>query len=83
MTMDNLASELERQPFVPIRLHLVSGKIVGIRFSGAAVYFLENALLILRQKEPGNRAPDGYDVISVNNIERVESFGEQTTKKQA
>jgi hypothetical protein len=68
MTSEDVKSLLEKDPFVPIRLHLVSGdKIDVLRFS--SVTMLQNAILIL-QTPPR----DGYDVIALRNIERLEQL---------
>jgi hypothetical protein len=46
MTHDNIQSELDRDPFIPFRLHLVSGNNVDIPHSAAA-FMLQQAVLIL------------------------------------
>ena len=71
MTSEDVRSELERLPFRPFRLHLVSGKEVDIGMAGAA-YMLQNAVIVLHDPRISEGA--GYDVIALRNIERLERF---------
>lgn len=73
MTSRDIESELERDPFIPLRLHLVSGKTLDVPASGVA-HTLQNALLVFHNKRPGKVRVDGYDVISFRNIERIEQL---------
>ena len=66
MTSEDIRSELERVPFSPFRLHLVSGKTFDIQ-SGNNATLLQNALFIFHPP-PEN----GYDMIALRNIERIE-----------
>jgi hypothetical protein len=70
MTSEDLRSELEKQPFVPLRLHLVSGKAIDVRHEWLA-WMLQNSVLVLR---PGPQG--GYDVLSLRNIERIEQIAD-------
>jgi hypothetical protein len=74
MISKDLEAELEKQPFVPLRLHLVSGKTVRISAPNAA-WLLQNALMLLRGARPGRVKGEGYDVIALRNIERIEQIG--------
>jgi hypothetical protein len=71
MTSEDVRSELERQPFTPFRLHLVSGKELDVRIPGAA-YMLQNTLLVLHDPKLSEEA--GYDMFALRNIERLERF---------
>jgi hypothetical protein len=71
MTSQDFRSELEKQPFVPLRIHLVSGREVDVLWPNAA-WMLQNAVLVFHI--PGNTAA-GYDVIALRNIERLEQIG--------
>ncbi len=71
MTSKDLESELERQPFVPLRLHLVSGKTVEVPAPGVG-WLMQNAVLIFQDAKPGRARVSGYDVIALRNIERIE-----------
>lgn len=65
MTSEGVKSELEKSPFVPLRVHLVSGKTVEIVMPGIA-WMLQNALFVLHDV-CGTR-DETYDVISSRNI---------------
>jgi hypothetical protein len=74
MTEDELIAELEKDPFVPFRLHLVSGKVVDVMAVNAA-HPLQNSLLVLRNPTMGNAVrAEGYDVVAYRNIERIEQL---------
>jgi hypothetical protein len=79
MTEDELVAELEREPFQPFRLHLVSGKVVDV-LSANAAHTLSNALLVLRNPIIGTPRAEGYDVVAYQNIERIEQL--QMGKRQ-
>lgn len=70
MTSEDLRSELERHPFVPFRLHLVSGKTVDVPNSGAA-FMLQNSVMVFQQSSRDQGEAD-YDIIGLRNIERLE-----------
>ena len=72
MTYEDLHSGMSKEPFVPLRLHLVSGKTVEIRISDGA-WMLSRAVVVMqRRKLPSDDT--GYDVISLRNIERIEQI---------
>ena len=71
MTEDEVIAELDREPFRPFRLHLVSGKVVDVLTANAA-HPLTNSLLVLRNPTLGRRKAEGYDVVDYDNIERIE-----------
>jgi hypothetical protein len=64
---------LEKQPFQPLRLHLVSGKPIIIRNPNAA-WLMQNTVMILRHHKAGKLVGDGYDVVALRNIERIEQI---------
>ena len=73
MTREDIRSEVEREPFVPFRLHLVSGKTFDVTAT-ATVLTLRNVVLIL--SPPVDRADEGdYNVIALRNIEGNERLG--------
>jgi hypothetical protein len=73
MTEDALMDELERDPFRPFRLHLVSGKVLDVLTPNMA-HPLTGSLLVLRIRTPGTRKAEGYDVVDYDNIERIEQL---------
>jgi hypothetical protein len=68
MTSEDVRSELDREPFRPLRLHLVSGKTVDVMAHGQA-YMLQNSVMIV----PDAQA-DRYDIVALRNIERLEQL---------
>jgi hypothetical protein len=73
MTSENVKHKIERHPFVPIRLHLASGKEVDIH-DPASVWFQRNALLVTHRLPPGSEDVGNYDVIAFDLIERIEQL---------
>ena len=71
MTSEDVRAELDKDPFIPFRVHLVSGKTVEVT-NPAAGWMLQNALLVLQTARPGVDA--GYDVLSLRNIQRLEQL---------
>ncbi|MGD0390596.1 MAG: hypothetical protein ABSC42_16750 [Tepidisphaeraceae bacterium] len=70
MTSEDIRAELERQPFIPFRLHMVSGKTLDVTVA-TSVALLQNAMCIL--EPPVDVAREGdYNVASMRNIERLE-----------
>lgn len=70
MTEEDVVAELEKDPFVPFRLHLVSGKVVDVLAPNAA-HNLANSLLVLRNPTIGSQKAEAYDVVAYHNIERI------------
>jgi hypothetical protein len=75
MTSKDVEAELEKKPFTPLKVHLVSGKTIKIPSPNAA-WLLQNTLMILRGNKPGKVTGEGYDVIALRNIERIELVGD-------
>lgn len=73
MTEDDLIAKLEKEPFVPLRLHLVSGKVVDVLAPNGG-HTLANSLLVLKNPTPGSPRAEGYDVVAYQNIERIEQL---------
>jgi len=72
MTSEDVRSELEKHPFTPLRLHLVSGKSIEIVAPGQA-WMLQNAVMIFPQAQAAGMSRDeGYDIVALRNIERLE-----------
>ena len=81
MAPKKLQQEIEREPFVPIRLHLSSGKTVDLPHAGAA-WPLSYGLMVFHGTTPGRKWATGYDVINYRLIERVEQLdGRRRTGK--
>ena len=72
MTSEDLRSELDKDPFTPIRLHLVSGASIEIRRASDAT-LMQNAVLIIQEFDP-SFTEAGYEVISLRNVDRIEQI---------
>ena len=70
MTEEELLAEIEKEPFRPFRLLLVSGKVVDV-LAPSAAHTLANSLLVLRNPTLGRPMAEGYDVVAYENIERI------------
>ncbi|HEY7089882.1 MAG TPA: hypothetical protein VH518_17425 [Tepidisphaeraceae bacterium] len=75
MSSEDVQQELERDPFVPLRLHLSSGQTTQIMSAGTA-WVRQNTLLIVHPLTRGGAAIGGYDVIALRLIERIEQIRE-------
>ncbi len=73
MTSEDIRSELEKNPFVPLRFHLVSGKTIDVKVSYAA-WMLQNAVMILQDPRIERERAGHYDIVSLRNIERIEQL---------
>ena len=73
MIEEELLAELDKEPFQPFRIHLVSGKVLDV-LSPNAAHPLANSLLILRNPTLGTRKAEGSDVIAYENVERIEQL---------
>jgi len=73
MNPTEASAEIEKVPFVPIRLHLVSGKTMDIPQAGIA-WMMRTAVMVLQgiERDPNNRGR--YDVVALRNIERIEQL---------
>jgi hypothetical protein len=68
VTNEDVKSELDKQPFRPLRFHLVSGKTIDVMATNQA-YMLKNAVMVV----PDPRA-ERYDIVALRNIERLEQL---------
>ncbi|HET6249197.1 MAG TPA: hypothetical protein VFE47_15995 [Tepidisphaeraceae bacterium] len=81
MTSADVKSELGKNPFVAIRIHMVSGKTVDVKMSTGATV-LQNAVFVLR--DPTGKDDDaGYEVIALRNIERLEQIKPRRKRKSS
>jgi hypothetical protein len=76
MTSEDVLQELQRQPYVPLRLHLTSGQKVDISQPNTA-WVRQNTLLIVFPLKPGTHAIGNYDVVALRLIERIEQLNGQ------
>ena len=73
MVEADVIEELDVTPFIPLRVHLVSGKTIDVTRQNAAVP-LRNRLLVLRNMNKNGVGAEGYDVSAYENIERIEQL---------
>lgn len=83
MTEAELDDQLHADPFVPFRIHLVSGKTVDVLAQHAA-WTLNNSLLVFRNPASDKTRAEGYDVVASSKIERLEllPLGKRPTGKR-
>jgi hypothetical protein len=78
MTSQDVLQELDRTPFLPLRLHLSSGATIEIRYASTA-WVRQNTLLIVHPIAPGTAAiGNAYDVVALRLIERIEQLSESS-----
>jgi hypothetical protein len=70
MNPEDVKQELEREPLVPLRLHLTSGEKVNIEHPNSA-FVRQNTLLVVHRLAPNTAAIGDYDVIALRLIERI------------
>ena len=74
MTPEDVNQELDREPFVPLRLHLSSGQKIEIEYPNSA-FVRQNTLLVVHRLAPHTHAIGKYDVVALRLIERIEQVG--------
>ena len=79
MTTEDVKQELDRQPFVPLRLHLSSRQTIDLRHPHTG-WVRQNTLLVVHPLEAGTHAIGHYDVIALRLIERIEQLNGATKK---
>ncbi len=77
MTSEDVLQELERTPFIPLRLHLSSEQAVDIQYPETA-WIRQNTILIVHPLAKGTHAIGNYDVIALRLIERIEQIQESS-----
>ncbi len=68
-----LAAELEREPFVPLRLHLTDGRSVEIYNSGLC-FIARQGLYVFRTDRPHAALADDVVLISLRHIVSLEQL---------
>ncbi len=75
MTSEGVRQEIDRDPYVPWRLHLSSGKPVDLPYTGMG-WLRQNTLLVVYRLDPRTSLIGNYDVIALRAIERIEQLPE-------
>jgi hypothetical protein len=73
MSSVDVAQELDREPWIPLRLHLSSGKTVDIEYANSA-FIRQNTLLIVHRVAPMTHMIGTYNVIALRLIEKIEQL---------
>lgn len=71
MQKEDIRVELNRVPFVPLRLHLKSGKTFDVPFREVAHIVFSGLLVLIGLKE-GTRTARGYDRFAFEDIVQIE-----------
>jgi hypothetical protein len=77
MTSEDIKQELERDPFLPLRLHLSSGKTIDVPYPNTA-WVRQNTIVIVHPLRRGTVEIGNYDVIALRLIERIEQLNESS-----
>jgi hypothetical protein len=72
MNPESLAQELNRDPFIPLRIHLADGRNIDIRDSGLC--FIARLSLYVFAAKPRNALAEDVQVISLRGIVSVETM---------
>lgn len=75
MTSEDVKQELDREPFVPLRLHLSSGNTVEIPYPNTA-WVRKSTLLVVHPLRRGTHEIGEYDVVALRLIEHIEQLSE-------
>jgi hypothetical protein len=80
MTHEDVRQELDREPFVPLRLHLASGEKLDILHPNSA-FVRQNTLLVVHRLAPNTSAIGDYDVVAFRVIERITTMTGNGTRR--
>jgi hypothetical protein len=72
MNPESLAQELNRDPFIPLRIHLADGRSIEIRNPGLC--FIARLSLYIFAAKPHNALAEDVHVISLRGIVSVETL---------
>jgi hypothetical protein len=75
MTSEDVKQELERDPFVPLRLHLASGNTIDVPYPNTA-WLRQNTIVIVHPLRRGTVEIGNYDVVALRLIEGIEQLNE-------
>ena len=83
MLMDEVIHELDRNPFVPLRLHLQDGRTMKIPFRASAHILGTWGVLVLIGMKEGTRTAKGYDRCPFDYIVRIEKLPKGRARRKA
>lgn len=81
MQKEDVRAEISRDPFVPLRLHLSTGKTFDIPFREVA-RMLPYGLLVFIGKKEGTHSSEGFDRFSFDQILRIEQRPARRTRSR-
>jgi len=73
MSKDEIKTELSRDPFVPLRLHLKNGTRVSVPFPEVA-HVMHRDMLVVKGAKPGTRRAKGYVTFGFEDVIRIEQL---------
>ena len=71
LRLNGKSSELTREPFVPLRLHLTNGRTFDVPFRQVA-HMVHRGVLVLIGLKEGTHSAQGYDRFAYEQIEKIE-----------
>jgi hypothetical protein len=81
MLKEEVKAILEREPFVPYRIHLASGKRFDVTHRDVARFLGYGVLVFIGLKE-GTRQAKGYDRFTFEQIDRIEELGSKGGRRR-
>jgi len=72
MNPESLARELDRDPFIPLRIHLADGRIIDVRNPGLC--FIARLSLYVFAARPHSALAEDVQLISLRGIVSVETL---------
>jgi hypothetical protein len=82
MLKEEVRAELNREPFVPLRLYLTNGKTFDVPFRDVA-HLLGYGVLVLIGLKKGTHLAKGYERFTFEQIERIEQRPSSRRRKKA
>jgi hypothetical protein len=73
MNPETLASELDREPFIPLRLHLSDGRTIELLNPGLC-YIARLALYVFRVAQQHSALAEEVQIVSLRHIASVETL---------
>jgi hypothetical protein len=73
MTIKEIEDELEREPYIPLRLHLDDGKTVDLPRPGVA-WTMRHSLLVFQPGPESKYRVTRYDIISLRHVVKIEQL---------
>ena len=81
MQEDEIRAALNREPFVPFRLHLKNKKTLDVPFRAVAHIVVYGLLVLIGLKE-GTQSAKGYERLAFDDIVRIEALPSRGGRKR-